>query len=122
MAEDKQATSGMNASEILTALSKRNSLPDMDDLLTAIVGQFGGFQEFAKEFYEAYNRCKKTPMASAKMLEGVIRLMNTVNDKRTATPIEQLSTSELEAIVLDLMKKNQPIPQPPAEEPYTGGF
>lgn len=113
-----QAPSGLTATEILAALSRRNQLPEMDDLLTAIVGQFGGFQEFAKEFYEAYKRCKQTPMAASKMLEGVMRLMNTVNEKRTATPIEQLSTPELETIVLELMRKMK-VEQP--AEVSTGG-
>jgi hypothetical protein len=107
MAETDREKSGLNARKLLNELSKRQSIPETEDLVTAIINQFGGFTEFAKEFHQAYCRSKQSPMASSKMLEALMRLMNNINENRKQTPLERMSEEELESLILHLMVKHK---------------
>lgn len=107
MAEADRKTSGLKAKDLLEALEKRALLPDTEDLLSAIIAQFGGVHEFAKEYFQAYAGTKQSPMVRGKMLDSIMRLINTVNDKRKQTDLELMSTDELESLVSELLSRRQ---------------
>lgn len=86
-------------------LQGRNSIPDMEDLTDCILQEFGGFKKFAQELHIQYTACKKTPMAASRMLESVMRLITAVNANRKASALDNMSTEEIEAVIVNLLKE-----------------
>jgi hypothetical protein len=83
-------------------LGKRFAVPELGDMVQAIMSEFGGFQVFAKEWMASYTKC--TGVARANMLRDFTRLMVMANEQAQSNPVEGMSTEEIEHTVKELLK------------------
>jgi hypothetical protein len=92
--------------KILEALKQRSLVPDQEDLVSAMIGQWGGVEVFVADFIKAYDKAKQTaPMVAAKMLSDMLRMMNLVSEQRKVNAVESMDQQDLEAIVMEMTRK-----------------
>lgn len=82
-------------------LSAQADVPELTEMAGALVKAFGGAEEFAREYFTTYSNptTQRSPMAKAKMLDGVLRIVQQSGSKKKSNPLEGMSDEDLEAVI-----------------------
>lgn len=89
-------------------LESKSKLPNLNDMAFEMMRQFGGYKEFAKEYFTQYKACKANKASAARMLGDMMRLLQLANEATVDDPIEGMSNEELKAIMAEVMKQITP--------------
>jgi hypothetical protein len=80
-------------------------VPEVAELAGALLKAFGGAEAFAAEYFLQYKAgtVQRSPMAVAKMLEGVVRMINLAGMKKKDSSLENLSDEDLGAVIDEIL-------------------
>lgn len=84
-------------------LTKQFKVPELADMVQAIMREFNGFETFAKEWHVQYTAAQGA--AKASMLRDFTRLMVMANEQAASNPVEAMSTEELEMTVKAMLSE-----------------
>lgn len=91
-------------------LATRSTLPELQDLVHALMEEFGGFRKFAKEWGEHYKNSKNA-MTKQKMLSEMVKLIILANNQQVDNPVEGMSDDELRAVLKEVVEQTPTTPE-----------
>lgn len=87
-----------------SGLLKAKTNARVEDLVEAITTRFGGTAKIADRFFELYDKSKPGGIVQAKVLESYTRMLQLVNKKEPAAPLDQQTDADLMRRAMELMQ------------------
>lgn len=106
------ATPKISPAKLAAKLKKHTAKVRVDDLTDAIIREFGGMGEFAKQYVTDYNKAPAGSVTRGRLMAGALRLVEMVSKKDEGSAVEEMSDAELETEIsehLDRLLKATPI-------------
>ncbi len=81
---------------VANQIKKADTLTKVEDLMIAVVKEFGGVGEFAKSYVSDYRSSPPGSVARSRLLEGTSRLVHIVSKKDSPTVLDDMTDGEIE--------------------------
>lgn len=98
--------------KVAARLKSTRSRVKLDDLAETIIQKFGGIEAFADKYVQDYEAAKMGSTTRARLLDGAVKLMQSVAKKETAPDMDSITDDDLTTQIaehLDTLLKSTPI-------------
>lgn len=102
--DDQRIDRSKKGETIRGLLHKKNRIPHLQEIIEAIIKQWGGPSRFAQAFFETYSNAKAGSLIRARMLEKCIDLMKLNSTMFGASDaVDAMDDDELENFVIQAL-------------------
>ncbi len=95
----------ISPAKLAARLKQSPSRAKVEDVIDAIMRRVGGIESFADQYVQDMDKAPKGSVTRARLLDGVLKMVQFAGKRESATPLDEMSDSELQEQIQQALEK-----------------